>query len=222
VTYEEFVDSRLGALARYAVMLTGDRHTAQDLVQETRPAQLAPVARADAPEHYVKRMMQYLDWRRGSWLSRVFLRADPGEALAVPVDHAQRAINATYHFGGARGTREAVERLTGARVDAVAEVRFSAMRSLTDALGGVPVCLPAPVTSQHTGELSLLGLAQRLDRVEVAGIVGSASRRSTRSTSTARCFEQLDPEVAPQLLAALRADTLDVFAGAHPDWVLQE
>ena len=35
VTYEEFVDSRLGALLRYAVMLTGDEHTAQDLVQDT-------------------------------------------------------------------------------------------------------------------------------------------------------------------------------------------
>jgi DNA-directed RNA polymerase specialized sigma24 family protein len=34
VTYEEFARSRLQALLRYAVMLTGDTHTAQDLVQE--------------------------------------------------------------------------------------------------------------------------------------------------------------------------------------------
>ncbi|MFD0595353.1 sigma factor [Catellatospora coxensis] len=52
MTYEEFVNSRLGALARYAVMLTGDQHTAQDLVQETMVrVQLnwRKVARADAP-----------------------------------------------------------------------------------------------------------------------------------------------------------------------------
>ncbi|GAA2350660.1 RNA polymerase subunit sigma-24 [Catellatospora methionotrophica] len=98
MTYEEFVNSRLGALARYAVMLTGDQHTAQDLVQETMVrVQLnwRRVARADVPERYVKRMMinQYTDWRRGSWLRRVFLRPDADQAVAVPVDHAQRTAD---------------------------------------------------------------------------------------------------------------------------------
>ncbi|WP_144123244.1 SigE family RNA polymerase sigma factor [Catellatospora sichuanensis] len=98
MTYEEFVNSRLGALARYAVMLTGDQHMAQDLVQETMVrVQLnwRRVARAEAPERYVKRMMinQYVDWRRGSWLRRVFLRPDADAAVAVPVDHAQRTAD---------------------------------------------------------------------------------------------------------------------------------
>jgi RNA polymerase sigma-70 factor (sigma-E family) len=98
VTYEEFVNTRLGALARYAVMLTGDQHTAQDLVQETMVrVQLnwRRVARAEAPERYVKRMMinQYVDWRRGSWLRRVFLRPDADESIAVPVDHTERAAD---------------------------------------------------------------------------------------------------------------------------------
>jgi DNA-directed RNA polymerase specialized sigma24 family protein len=35
VTYDEFVAARLQPLLRYAVMLTGDRHLAEDLVQET-------------------------------------------------------------------------------------------------------------------------------------------------------------------------------------------
>ncbi|WP_327033337.1 sigma factor [Micromonospora ureilytica] len=35
MTYEEFADMRLAPLLRYAVMLTGDPHQAQDLVQET-------------------------------------------------------------------------------------------------------------------------------------------------------------------------------------------
>lgn len=60
MTYEEFADSRLTALLRYAVMLTGDPHTAQDLVQETMVrAQLnwRKVARADSPDGYVRRIL---------------------------------------------------------------------------------------------------------------------------------------------------------------------
>lgn len=98
MTYEEFADSRLAALLRYAVMLTGDPHLAQDLVQETMVrVQLnwRRVARADSPERYIRRMLtnQYVDWRRGSWVKRVLLRAEPDEAVVVPVDHAQAAAD---------------------------------------------------------------------------------------------------------------------------------
>ncbi len=93
MTYEDFVTARLSALARYAVMLTGDRHTAEDLVQETMVrAQLhwKKVCRAEVPERYVKRMMAnlYVDWRRGPWWRRVLLRAEPDERVPVPVDLA--------------------------------------------------------------------------------------------------------------------------------------
>jgi RNA polymerase sigma-70 factor (sigma-E family) len=95
LTYEEFADVQLGNMLRYAVMLCGDPHLAPDLVQETMVrVQLnwRKVVRADAPDRYVRRMItnQYLDWRRGSWLRRVLLRAEPDEAAKlVPVDHAQ-------------------------------------------------------------------------------------------------------------------------------------
>ena len=93
VTYEEFADSRLGALLRYAVMLTGDQHTAQDLVQETMVrVQLnwRRVAASDSPDGYVRKMLtnQFIDLRRGSWLRRVLLRAEPDPVRAVPIDHA--------------------------------------------------------------------------------------------------------------------------------------
>lgn len=97
MTYEEFADSRLTALLRYAVMLTGDPHIAQDLVQETMVrVQLnwRRVARAESPERYVRRMVtnQYADWRRGSWFKRVLLRAEPQE-VAVPGDHAETTVD---------------------------------------------------------------------------------------------------------------------------------
>jgi RNA polymerase sigma-70 factor (sigma-E family) len=98
VTYEEFADSRITALLRYAVMLTGDPHIAQDLVQETMVrVQLnwRRVVRAESPDRYVRRMVtnQYVDWRRGSWFKRVLLRAEPDEAVAVPGDHAETMVD---------------------------------------------------------------------------------------------------------------------------------
>jgi RNA polymerase sigma-70 factor (sigma-E family) len=95
LTFDEFVEARLQALLRYATMLTGDPHTAQDLVQETMiRAQLKwrRIAAADLPERYVKRMITnaYIDLRRGSWLRRVALHGsghDESLAPAVP-DHA--------------------------------------------------------------------------------------------------------------------------------------
>jgi len=98
VTYEEFADTRLAPLLRYAVMLTGDPHQAQDLVQETMVrVQLnwRRVVRADSPERYVRRMLtnQYVDWKRGSWMRRVLLRGEPDESLPASVDHAQSAVD---------------------------------------------------------------------------------------------------------------------------------
>lgn len=93
MTYEEFADSRLSALLRYAVMLTGDPYTAEDLVQETMVrVQLnwKRVSRTDSPDRYVRRMLtnQFIDLRRGSWWRRVLLRPEPDPALPALADHA--------------------------------------------------------------------------------------------------------------------------------------
>jgi RNA polymerase sigma-70 factor (sigma-E family) len=101
VTYDEFVAARLQPLLRYAVMLTGDRHLAEDLVQETMVrAQLKwrRVAAADVPELYVKRMLTnaYVDARRGSWLRRVVLRADQDERDGVMADPAEQTVSRDY------------------------------------------------------------------------------------------------------------------------------
>ena len=104
MTYEEFADSRLGLLLRYAVMLTGDQHTAQDLVQDTMVrVQLnwRRVAASDSPDGYVRKMLtnQFIDLRRGSWLRRVLLRAEPDPVRAVPFDHADESAERDRVWG---------------------------------------------------------------------------------------------------------------------------
>ncbi|WP_305788645.1 SigE family RNA polymerase sigma factor [Symbioplanes lichenis] len=96
MTYEEFAGSRLSGLLRYAVMLTGDPHIAEDLVQETMVrVQLnwRRVARSESPDSYVRKILtnQFTDLRRGSWWRRVLLRAEADPAVPVAVDHADRS-----------------------------------------------------------------------------------------------------------------------------------
>jgi RNA polymerase sigma-70 factor (sigma-E family) len=93
VTYEQFADSRLAGLLRYAVMLTGDPYTAEDLVQDTMVrVQLnwRRVSVSDSPDGYVRRVLtnRFFDLRRGSWWKRVLLRPEPDLSAAAPRDHA--------------------------------------------------------------------------------------------------------------------------------------
>jgi RNA polymerase sigma-70 factor (sigma-E family) len=90
VTFEEFTGTRLAGLLRFAVVLTGERGLAEDVVQEVLlrvHQRWHRIAVLDSPEHYVRRMItnEYLSWRR-RW-GRVVPQAEP----AVPpssVDHA--------------------------------------------------------------------------------------------------------------------------------------
>jgi RNA polymerase sigma-70 factor (sigma-E family) len=74
VTFEQFTSTRLPGLLRYAVVLTGDRELAQDVVQEVlarAQVKWRQIDRADSPDAYVRRMVvnEYLSWRR-SWAVR--------------------------------------------------------------------------------------------------------------------------------------------------------
>jgi len=94
VTYQEFADSQLPSLLRYAVMLTGDPHVAEDLVQDTMVrVQLnwRRVSHSDSPDGYVRRVLtnRFIDLRRDSWWRRVRLFADPDPTVAASQDHAQ-------------------------------------------------------------------------------------------------------------------------------------
>ncbi|HEV7897374.1 MAG TPA: LCP family protein [Planosporangium sp.] len=82
---------------------------------------------------------------------------DRGYLVSVPRDllvdipgHGLDKINAAYAYGGRTLTENVVENLTGLTFDGAAEMRFEGLSRLTDALGGVPMCLDQRVVSIHT------------------------------------------------------------------------
>jgi len=82
VTFEEFAAARLPALVRFAVVLTGDRGLAEDVVQEVlirANGRWPQIECLDRPEAYVRKMIvnEYVSWRRRSW--RLVLTGDSAE-----------------------------------------------------------------------------------------------------------------------------------------------
>ncbi|MFI7219433.1 LCP family protein [Micromonospora maritima] len=111
--------------------------------------------------------------------SRLYLVSIPRDTLVPMPDGASAdKINATFSraaasgdlAAGYRATRQAVGRLTGVRVDAGAVLTYAATRELTDEVGGVPVCLPAPVRSVHTDRRFPAG-CQRLDGTQAVDLL---------------------------------------------------
>jgi RNA polymerase sigma-70 factor (sigma-E family) len=168
VTYEEFATTRLAGLLRYAVMLTGDPHTAEDLVQETMvriQLKWRQVVRADAPDRYARRMVTnaYIDMRRGSWLRRVVLRPDYDER-PNPGDHAEANAERDEIWGWLarlpRAQRAALvlryyEGLTDGEAAEVLGCAVGTVRShISRALATLRAELPAPGDSRGGTEAS--------------------------------------------------------------------
>jgi LCP family protein required for cell wall assembly len=82
---------------------------------------------------------------------------DHGVLLSVPRDllidipgHGRDKINAAYAYGGRALATTVVQQLTGVTFDGTVEMRFEGLSRLTDALGGVPLCLDQRIASIHT------------------------------------------------------------------------
>jgi RNA polymerase sigma-70 factor (sigma-E family) len=91
MTFQEFAATRLPALLRFAVVLTGDRDLAEDVLQEVLlrvHQRWNRIGALDSPEHYVRRMItnEYLSWRR-RW-ARVVPHAQPPVPPDPTPDHA--------------------------------------------------------------------------------------------------------------------------------------
>ena len=94
--FEEFVVARGGALLRFGYLLTGDRHLAEDLVQEAllhAYRRWSAIESTDSPEPYVRKavLRGYLSWRRRRSSTEIAVgepleRVPPGERTDTMVE----------------------------------------------------------------------------------------------------------------------------------------
>jgi LCP family protein required for cell wall assembly len=78
------------------------------------------------------------------------------------IEDRKNKINTAYSKGGVPLLVETVERNTGLHIDHYMQVGFKGIRDITNAVGGVNVCVPADVTDKNSG-LNLLAGCQELD-----------------------------------------------------------
>ncbi|MEV6346294.1 SigE family RNA polymerase sigma factor [Actinoplanes sp. NPDC051851] len=158
MTFEQFAMARLPSLLRYAIVLTGDRHLAQDVVQEVLARALVRwkrISTVEAPEAYVRRMVlnEYLSWRRGWSVRHIHAAGDRlaelDDARNQTVDHADRIAEADALWQRLAGL--------GRKQRAVLVLRYYEQQddnTIADLLG----CTPATVRSQASKALRTLRL----------------------------------------------------------------
>jgi RNA polymerase sigma-70 factor (sigma-E family) len=166
VTFERFAVARLPSLVRYAIVLTGDRYLAQDIVQEVlarAQVRWRRISAADSPEAYVRRMVlnEYLSWRR-SWAAR---KVHPVGERLVDIDDARGGVH--DHAQGVVEADELWARLAmlGRKQRAVLVLRYYEQmddEAIADLLG----CAPATVRSHASRALKTLRLtSERQNRI---------------------------------------------------------
>lgn len=149
----------------------------------------------------------------------------PGRVGDAYVRAYQAAAGQDAHQAGAEALARAVSHLTGVPVDHHAAVRMSAFAELSDALGGVEVCLRAPAVDPFAGvdlpagrqalrgadALAFLRQRQGLN----GGDVDRAARHQAFLTSALSRAAELtgDPAALARVAALVRRDVL-----TDPGW----
>lgn len=169
MTFGEFAAARLQALLRYAVVLTGDRELAQDIVQDVlvrTQLQWRRIERAESPEAYVRRMVlnEYLSWRR-RWAVRNLRSV--GEQV---VDLADRHNATRDHADHIVDSDEVWARLATLprKQRAVLVLRYYEELD-DDEIATLLNCAPVTVRSNASKALRNLRLQSDRQRVSVAG-----------------------------------------------------
>jgi LCP family protein required for cell wall assembly len=101
----------------------------------------------------------------------------PTTMVSIPRDsyvqipgHGEDKINAAFTIGGAPLLAQTVEQATGMRLDHYAEVGFDGFAQMVDAVGGVTMCPPAPISDPLAG-IDLPAGCQELDGRTALGFV---------------------------------------------------
>lgn len=158
----------------------------------------------------------------------------PATMVSIPRDsyvdipeNGTDKINSAFAFGGAPLLAHSVEQATGVRLDHYAEVEFDGFARLVDAVGGVTMCPPEPISDPLAG-IDLPAGCQELNGRNALGYVRS---RATPRADLDRMVNQrqfmstlMHRAASPTvLLNPLRwypmahavADSLTVDSGTH-------
>lgn len=151
----------------------------------------------------------------------------PRDSYVDIPDYGTDKINAAFAVGGAPLLAQTVEQATGMRLDHYAEVEFDGFARLVDAVGGVTMCPPEPISDPLAG-IDLSAGCQKLDGRNALGYVRS---RATPRADLDRMVNQrqfmstlmhraASPTVALNPLrwypmASAAAGSLTVDSGAH-------
>jgi RNA polymerase sigma-70 factor (sigma-E family) len=102
-SFREYVRARTAALSRVAYLLTGDRHLAEDLVQQTLVNVASRWERisSDDPDPYVRRALynQYVSWWRRRRREPVTVSAEWLPERAAPGTDATLALTVRQALG---------------------------------------------------------------------------------------------------------------------------
>lgn len=91
----------------------------------------------------------------------------------VPIPgHGHNKLNAAFAFGGPTLLVRTIENVTGIHIDHYAEIGFGGFVGMTDAVGGVRMCLPAPMKDPKAG-IDLPAGCQTLKGGQALGFVRS-------------------------------------------------
>jgi LCP family protein required for cell wall assembly len=100
-------------------------------------------------------MVLHLDAnRRKAWVVSI-----PRDAWVPIPGHPEDKINAAYSLGGPALFVQTLESLTGLRMDHLVVLDWTALRRLTDAVGGVPVSVLSPAAERGDSSGSEVALA---------------------------------------------------------------
>jgi RNA polymerase sigma-70 factor (sigma-E family) len=171
VTFAEFAAARLPWLLRYAVVLTGDRDLAQDIVQDVlakTQVRWSKISKADSPHSYVRQMVlnEYLSWRR-RWAVRNVQAV--GERL---IDLSDRRGGSRDHAQDVVETDELWHRLAALprKQRAVLVLRYYEQLH-DDEIAHLLGCAPVTVRSNASKALKALRLQSELPQITLAGDV---------------------------------------------------
>ncbi|MDH2425688.1 LCP family protein [Sphaerisporangium sp. TRM90804] len=102
----------------------------------------------------------------------------------VPIPgHGSDRLNAAYSFGGPKLLARTVEKVTGIRLDHYMEIGFGGFVGIVDAVGGVNICVKAPIKDPKAG-INLKKGCQDMDGGTALGYV------RTRATGSLPDFDR--------------------------------